>query len=175
MACIIVNDASCLIDLRKARLLHAIVALPHRLVVPYPVRASELLDFTPQEWQLLDDGGVETFDLPPEAVAEALSIKGERGRLSANDCFCLVTTARHEDAVLLTGDQLLRQTATQMGMEVHGVLWMIDLLVQAGWKPLALLMSALATWRDDPTVFLPDDEIEKRLRAIRRLTRPRSS
>lgn len=171
MTCIIVNDASCLIDLRKARLLHAIISLPHQLVVPYPVRASELLNFTPQEWRLLDDGGVVTFDLPPDAVAEALAIKGKRGRLSANDCFCLVTAARHEDAVLLTGDQLLRQAAAGMGMEVHGVLWIIDLLAQAAWKPLELLVSALESWRDDPTVFLPEDEIEKRLRAIRRLSR----
>jgi hypothetical protein len=56
VACVIVNDACCLIDLRKACLLHAILSLPHRFVVPYPVRASELLDFTAQEWHLLDDG-----------------------------------------------------------------------------------------------------------------------
>lgn len=87
MACVIVNDACCLIDLRKARLLHAVLSLPQRFVVPYPVRASELLDFTAQEWQLLDDGGLETFDLPPDAVKEALTIKAQRSRLSANDCF----------------------------------------------------------------------------------------
>lgn len=70
MACVIVNDASCLIDLRKGRLLHAMLSLPHRFVVPFPVRVSELLDFTAQEWRLLDDGGMETFDLPPDSVGE---------------------------------------------------------------------------------------------------------
>lgn len=169
MACVIVNDACCLIDLRKGRLLHAILSLPHTFVVPYPVRTSELLDFTTQEWLLLDGGGFETFDLPPDAVTEALAIKAERGRLSANDCLCLVTTARYEDAVLLTGDQLLRQSAEDMGIDAHGVLWIVDLLVDAGWRPLDLLISALETWRDDPAVFLPADEIEKRLRALRRL------
>ena len=169
MACVVVNDACCLIDLRKGRLLHAVLSLPHRFVVPYPVRASELLEFTAQEWQLLDDGGLETFDLPPDAVTEALAIKAQRGRLSANDCFCLVTTARHEDAVLLTGDQLLRQSASAMGVEVHGVLWIIDLLLDAGWRPLDLLVSALETWRHDPAVFLPAAEIDRRLRALRRL------
>ncbi|GEO43526.1 hypothetical protein SAE02_76740 [Skermanella aerolata] len=169
MACVIVNDACCLIDLRKARLLHAALSLPHRFVVPYPVRASELLEFTAQEWQLLDDSGVETFDLPPDAVSEALAIKAQRGRLSANDCFCLVATARHDNAVLLTGDQLLRKSAGEMGIEVHGVLWIIDLLQDAGWRPLELLVSALETWRGDPAVFLPAEEIDKRLRALRRL------
>lgn len=110
----IVNDASCLIDLRKGRLLHAMLSLPYRFVVPYPVRMSELLDFTAQEWRVLDDGGMITFDLPPEAVGHALEIKGARARLSANDCFCLVTTIRHGEAMLLTGDQHLRRAANEL-------------------------------------------------------------
>ena len=165
----IVNDASCLIDLRKGQLLHAMLSLPYRFVVPFPVRMSELLDFTAQEWRVLDDGGMETFDLPPDAVGEALRIKAGRARLSANDCFCLVTTLRHEEAILLTGDQQLRRTADELGVEVHGVLWLLDRLREAGKSPLDLLLTALEAWRDDPAVFLPDGEIEKRLRALRRL------
>ena len=127
-------------------------------------RASELLDFTPQEWRLLDDGGMITFDLPPDAVGEALQIKAGRPRLSANDCFCLVTTLRHEEAVLLT------RIAGDMGAEVHGVLWLHDRLHEAGNSPLDLLVNALEIWRGDPAVFLPNDEIEARLRVLRRLT-----
>lgn len=171
MVCVIVNDASCLFDLRKGRLLHAMLSLPFQFVVPYPVRASELLDFTAQEWRVLKDGGVITFDLPPDAVAEALLIQADRARLSANDCFCLVTAACHDDAVLLTGDQALRRVAGEMGLEAHGVLWLIDRLHEAAQCPLDLLVSALETWRDDPAVFLPNDEIELRLRALRRMMR----
>jgi predicted nucleic acid-binding protein len=171
VAYVIVNDASCLIDLHKGRLLHAMLSLPYHFVVPFPVRASELLDFTAQEWRVLDDGGMETFDLPPDAVGEALEIKAGRARLSANDCFCLVTTLRHEKAVLLTGDQHLRRTADEMGVEVHGVLWLLDQLREAGNSPLDLLLTALETWRNDPAVFLPGDEIESRLRVLRRLMR----
>lgn len=120
---------------------------------------------------MLDDGGLVTFDLPPDAVGEALEIKAGHRRLSANDCFCLVTTLRHEEAVLLTGDQLLRRTAGEMAVEVHGVLWLLDLLRNAGKCPLDLLLAALETWRDDPAVFLPDDEIDTRLRVLRRLMR----
>lgn len=171
MAYVIVNDASCLIDLRKGRLLHAMLSLPHRFVVPFPVRASELLDFTPQEWRVLDDGGLVTFDLPPDAVGHALRIKSERARLSANDCFCLVTTMRHEASVLLTGDRHLRLAADEMGVEVHGVLWLIDRLLEAASSPRDLLLTALETWRGDPAVFLPVDEIDVRLRALRRMKR----
>ncbi len=171
MACIIVNDASCLIDLRKGQLLHAMLSLAYRFVVPYPVRMSELLDFTPQEWRVLDDGGLVTFDLPPEAIDHALEIKGDRARLSAKDCFCLVTTLRHEEALLLTGDARLRRAAADLGVEVHSVLWLLDRLREAGNSPLDLLITALETWRADPAVFLPVDEIEARLRILNRLMR----
>ena len=55
MTCVVVNDASCLIDLRKGQLLHVLSRLPYRFIVPLPIRESELLDFTPQEWAILDD------------------------------------------------------------------------------------------------------------------------
>ncbi len=103
---VVVNDASCLIDLRKAGLLHLLVRLPYRLIIPFPVRASELLDFTPEEWAVLEAGGMETFDLPPDRVTQAFTVKATHPKLSANDCFCLITTHCHQDATLLTGDGL---------------------------------------------------------------------
>ena len=164
---VVVNDASCLIDLRKARLLHLLVQLPYRLMIPLPVRASELLDFTPQEWAVLD-GGIETFDLPPDRVAEVFTLKKVHPTHSAPDCFCLVTTRCHQDAILLTGDGLLRRVATDDGRRVHGVLWVVDELRRLTLCGDDVLASALELWRNDPGVFLPDGEIERRLRFLRR-------
>lgn len=155
MTHVIVNDASCLIDVRKASLLHAMLDLPYRFVVPYPVRASELLDFTPQEWRMLDDGGLITHELDGDAVAEATRIKARYPRLSARDCFCLVSTSHFESALLLTGDRQLRQAGAEMRIRVHGVLWLFDELAAAQAAPMDLLRSALSVWQDDPTVFLP--------------------
>ena len=50
MTRVIVNDASCLIDLRKGGLL-------------------EVLDFSDKKWQHLDDHGMATHDLTPDEVA----------------------------------------------------------------------------------------------------------
>ena len=166
MSCIVINDASCLIDLRKGRLLHVFLKLPYRFIVPLPVRASELLNFTAQDWQLLDDGGLETFDLPPERVADAFDVKRRFPRLSANDCFCLISTQCHDDAILLTGDGLLRRVSEESGLRVHGVLWVIDELKRAGACADSLLRTALEAWRDDKTVFIPLAEIENRLRRL---------
>ena len=104
MTLIIINDASCLIDLLKGRLLHAMLALPFEFVIPHPVRHSELLTLSAQDWQMMDERGVEIYDLEPDAVREAFEIKATHPRLSANDCFCLVASLRRENAILLTGD-----------------------------------------------------------------------
>ena len=165
---IVVNDASCLIDLRKGRLLHVLLKLPYRFVIPYPVRHSELLDFTPQEWALLDGEGMETLDLPPERVSEAFAVKVTHPKLSANDCFCLVATRSFDGAILLTGDGLLRRVAGEDGLRVHGVLWIIDELKRTALCGDAVLVAALETWEEDASVFLPEAEIESRLRGLRR-------
>ncbi len=89
MTCVIVNDASCLIDLRKGGLLGVVCDLPYRFVVPFPVRASEVLDFSEAEWQALDEAGMITHDLTAEEVGQAFAVRGRHAGLSANDCFCL--------------------------------------------------------------------------------------
>ena len=167
MTCVVVNDASCLIDLRKGRLLEVLCRLPYRFVVPLPIRESELLDFTPHEWAILDRGGMETHDLPSEWMKEVLALKRRYGRLSANDCFCLVTAQCLEDGILLTGDGLLRTVAEAAGVRVHGVLWIVDALNAANACEDALLVGALESWKADRSVFLPDRLIDRRLRDLR--------
>lgn len=162
---VVVNDASCLIDLRKARLLHLLVLLPYRLIIPLPVRESELICFTPQEWAILDSG-LEVFDLPPDRVGEAFLVKAAHPKLSANDCFCLVTTRCHQSSILLTGDALLRGVATQDGHRVHGVLWVIDELKRMSLCGDGVLATALRLWQEDPTVRLPAQEVAQRLQAL---------
>ena len=46
---VIVNDASCLIDLHKDGLLTVLCRLPYSFVVPLPIRESEILGFSDQE------------------------------------------------------------------------------------------------------------------------------
>lgn len=167
MNCVVVNDASCLIDLKKGQLLHVLLRLPHRFIVPLPIRKEELLDFTPQEWRMLEDGGLATYDLPGEEVAKVVALKREHRRLSANDCFALVTTTCQENGILLTGDGLLQKVAATRAVRVHGVLWIIDNILAAGACETGLLVAALEIWQDDGAVFLPSAEIRKRLCRLR--------
>ena len=165
MTCVIVSDASCLIDLRKGGLLDVLCNLPYRFVVPLPVRESEVLDFSNKQWRKLDDAGMITHDLAPDEVAQALELKKRHPALSANDCFCFVTALVHH-GILLTGDAQLRRVATDNGRRVHGVLWIVDELDATEGCPGSLLTQALKAWQVDDTVFLPQQEISKRLKYL---------
>ena len=142
MTCVVVNDASCLIDLRKGGLLAVVGNLPYRFVVPLPVRESEVLDFSNEQWRQLDDAGMITHDLTPNEVAQALALKERHPAHSANDSLCFVTTLAH-DGILLTGDALLRRVAIDNGRRVHGVLWIVDELDAARGCARSLLIQAL--------------------------------
>lgn len=166
MTCIIVNDASALIDLRKGRLLHVLGELPLTWVIPFPIREDEVLCFSEQDWAILETAGFQIYDLPGDQVSEAMALGQTVGKLSTNDCFCLVTARHHEQSVLLTGDRLLRRTAENEGIGVHGVLWVLDQLHQRQCCDVSLLRTALEVWRDDPTVRIPNQEIAHRLRSI---------
>lgn len=163
MTRIIVNDASCLIDLRKGRLLCAMLRLPYRFVVPLPIRHSEVLGLSESEWERLETDGLETLDLHPDLIDEAQTVKRTLRRLSLNDCLCLITARREDNAILLTGDRLLRRAAEAEGVRVHGVLWLIDQLHAVGICGDDRLIAALQVWRDDPSVFLPEREINRRI------------
>ena len=165
MSLIIVNDALCLIDLRKGGLFPFLGSLAYSLVVPLPVRRSEVLDFSDDDWHRLDNDGLLTYDLDADEVRAAFAVKERHPPLSANDCFCYVTAHIHS-GVLLTGDALLRRVATDNGLQVHGVLWVIDQLLNVQSTPRAVLVQALETWRNDDTVFLPNDAVSKRLRRL---------
>ena len=159
---VVVNDASCLIDLRKGGLLSLLGDLPYQLVVPLPVREFEILDFSDAHWHVLDSAGLVTYDLSPGEIGQALALKARYPALSPNDCFCYVAADVHA-GILLTGDRQLRNVATANGLPVHGVLWIIDQLQAAGACSGCLLKRALHSWQSDVTVFLPRHEIANRL------------
>ena len=104
---LIVSDSSCLIDLHKVRLLPVMLRLPHRFIVPPPVRNSEMPDLTDREWRCLEDAGLVAPDPPFEQVAEALALRTEHPALSSADCACLVEARHRDNSVLLTGDRRL--------------------------------------------------------------------
>ena len=71
----------------------------------------------------------------------------------------------------MTGDALLRKAATRLGIEVHGVLWVADEFDSRRLVDRSKLQAAMRTFRDDPLVFLPVEEVASRIRRFGRQRR----
>lgn len=163
---VVVNDASCLIDLRKAKLCATMLRLPYRFVVALPVKENELLDFSASEWTALQSDGLEIVDLDSALVARSFEFRRAHATLSAEDSFSLALAEGIAHSILLTSDASLRTVAERMDVSVHGVLWVIDELHRLQLSPPHQLSASLTIWRDDPLVWLPAALIAARLRML---------
>jgi predicted nucleic acid-binding protein len=167
---VIVSDTSCLIDLRKAELLEAFVRTPYERLIPYTLFEDELVHFTEDERRLLA-GGMVIVDSPAEQVQRAIELRAENTALTENDCFAYALAEATEDSILLTGDNRLRTLAERNGLEVHGVLWALDIIHAAAAATAGRLVAALELFRDDETVHVPPTLITRALVRYRRLAR----
>ena len=84
--------------------------LPYRFVVPLPVRESEMLGLTNEEWDNFERSGAEIHDLPLERSEDVQTLKEHHGRLSVNDCLYLVIVQRYDNGILLTRRQAVAQS-----------------------------------------------------------------
>lgn len=166
---IIVSDTSCMIDLRKAALLEAVLRLPYAFVMPNTLFEDEWLCLTAPEKKTLRDGGLEVRDLPGPSVTRAAQYYNRHKRLKLNDCFALALAEDIKDSILLTGDGPLRAVAEGNGVEVHGVLWLTDELEAHTIVSLRRLHDALRILHEDDLVFLPADEVLRRIRRLARM------
>ncbi len=166
---IIVNDTSCLVDLRKAGLLEATLLLPFEFQIALPLIRSELIDFTRAEVENLIARGLQVVDLQSEAVGRAMTFRSAHPMLSFNDCISMALAEIQTGSILLTGDQSLRNRAVAIGIEVHGVLWVSDQLEGSGRVTFAALLEGLLRLESDPLVFVPRDELADRVARLRAL------
>lgn len=115
------------------------------------------------------EAGLEVIVLPGEQVSRAGDYSNQNRRLNINDCFALVLAENTQECVLLTGDNPLRAVAETANVEAHGVLWAIDQLHELTDTPAWMLHEALIIFNDDPLVWLPEDELIRRLRQFKKL------
>jgi len=141
---IVVSDTSCIIDLRKAALLEALLRLPYTFVVPDTLFEDEWLSLTSGEKRALRELGLEVRSLSGELVQRAGNYFNQYAKLKLNDCFALTLAEDIGNCILLTGDGPLRRIAEGKRVEVRGVLWATDELETHGIASPAVLHAALA-------------------------------
>jgi predicted nucleic acid-binding protein len=164
---LIVSDTSCLIDLRKASLLEALIRLPYEIGIP-DVLFAELVNFELADIDLIDTQ-FKKLSLPGEGILQVQNIAQQNPALSLNDCFACIVAERATNSILLTGDRRLRELAASCQIEVHGVLWVMDEMYQASVATATQLYTALQLFQQDPTVHLPNREVNSRLKLYQEL------
>ncbi|MEX2376330.1 MAG: type II toxin-antitoxin system VapC family toxin [Dehalococcoidia bacterium] len=158
-----------MIDLRKVALLEALLRLPYTFVMPDTLFEDEWLCLTATEKQALCNLGLDVRSLSGELVQRSGEYFNQHAPLKLNDCFALTLAEEIGDCILLTGDGPLRRVAEGNGIEVRGVLWITDELEAHNIESAAVLHATLRVFQDDSLVFLPPDEITRRLRRLARM------
>ncbi len=161
---VVISDTSCLLDLRKANLLEAFLQIPYEIGIPDVLFEEELISFTEDEKTQLKVQGLNIMSLNSPGVMEVQSVAKNNRKLSVNDCFAFVLAKQTANSILLTGDRRLRELAVVSTIEVHGVLWVIDLLYSHQAATPKQLHDALLKFQADESVRLPKQELQERLK-----------
>jgi predicted nucleic acid-binding protein len=153
-----VVDTSVLIDFHHGEILLIIFKFGQQVVAP-DVIIAELHE---PNGQYLCNNGLQSRELDAEQVSEVMHLAQKYRSISVNDLFALVL-AKSIGGVLLTSDKHLRKAAFDLGVEVHGTLWLLDRAIEADvlacHEAAAALQRMLKAERR-----LPQRECEARLR-----------
>jgi hypothetical protein len=155
---VLVSDTSVLIDLERGDLLEATFQLDWEFAVPDLLYKRELRDFNGPALRQL---GLRVESLDGEGVRAAIDYRRTAPALSLADSFALVL-AKINNWTLLAGDGALRSLAASEGLDYHGVLWVLDQLLQSGFAA-GTLHRALTAIAGHPRCRLPVREVRERL------------
>jgi hypothetical protein len=158
-----VKDACVLIDLANGGLLEAWFRLDIEThttdLVLRQVRRDE-------QWQrvsgFVEAGWLKVTTLSGEQV-EAMCEEFAGLPIGVEDQSVLFVAMQMEDAILLTGDRRLRIEGLRRELEVKGVLWVLDQVVEKGVMSPALAAEKLRLILDSGS-YLPLEECEARFR-----------
>ncbi len=156
---VLITDTNIWIDLDHGELLELIFHLPYQICAA---------DFAKAEIRSIDVAALERQglifqELDKTLVAELLSLRQRKTAIAIADleAFLLV---REQGAVLVTGDRNLAKLAADEGVEVHGLLWLMDEMVQIGVLHPRQAAASLLTIIDRGA-RLPADECDRRIRS----------
>ena len=120
-------------------MLRSLAAMPYEFVVA-DVTVAETEEPNARE---IAEAGLRQESLPGDGVRTALELLAQERRISVQDAFALVLAERPPRRVLLTGEKRLRALAEQRGVEVHGTLWLLERMIEAGALSPTLAADAL--------------------------------
>jgi predicted nucleic acid-binding protein len=154
----LILDTPICIDLYNGELLVAALQLPYKFILP-DVIIGELNE--PAGALLLKLGFVEE-GTTGEEIQNVSALRNKYTGPSTNDLFALLLAKRNA-CPIITGDNSLRSAARQEGIAAHGLLWLLDAIIDAdilkGTKAADALKRIIAEGS-----WLPRKECEDRLK-----------
>jgi hypothetical protein len=162
---VLVSDASILIELGKWYLLEAFFRLPFDIAIPDALFEDELIDLGVVDRERLKMLGLRVESLDAKGVERAVIYQTSRPKLTIHDCLA-VTLAATNGWMLLTGDKRMCRLAVEEDVEAHGVLWVINRLVEYQAAPVDTIVEALRGMLEDPRTHLPRIEIDNLLSSL---------
>jgi hypothetical protein len=164
---VLVSDTSVLIDLERGGLLEAAFCLSWEFAVPDLLYKRELRDHNGPDLLRL---GLRVEALDPDGLQLALHYQARVPALSLPDTFALAL-AKTNGWILLAGDGDLRRLAAAEAIDHHGVLWVLDQLLDQAQATPQFLHAALSALSAHPRCRLPTRDIRERLERYARLKR----
>jgi len=129
MKTIAIQDANILIDLVSVGLLAHCLSLDYQFtttdIVLAELHNEQVLAIEPH----INSERFLIIDIDADTLGEIIIAAQEDARLSVQD-WSVLFYAQKDDGILLTGDKRLRTLASQKGIAVCGVLWILDELVE---------------------------------------------
>ena len=158
---VVVSDTSVLIDLERASLLTPSFRLRFDFAVPDLLYERELKSFGGEDMR---NRGMRVEALDSDGVALAIEYGRSCPGLSLPDTFALAL-AKSNGWTLLTGDAELRQVAEREHVACHGVLWLLDRMLEEEIVSRRALHAGLQAMSSHPRCGLPRGEVQERLKA----------
>lgn len=159
---IAVKDANIIIDLVKLNLLEDILELNFEFHINDLI-VNEITD--PKQLavlnKIIEKGQITVNQTEAKDYTNILSLQTRN--LSFEDC-SIMHYAQQKEAILLSGDGNLRKTARNLGIEVKGILYLIDSIFEEGIINMQTAYNKIILLQNINN-RLPRNEIEKRKRA----------
>lgn len=152
-----VTDSNIWVDLYLSRLMEMAFSLPYRFAAP-DVIIEELVRSSGSD---LVACGLQVKELSGAQVLKVADLAGRYPKPSRQDLFALVL-AEELGAIPITGDGALRDLAREVGVEVHGTIWVLDQMVDHDIIGVHERAEALKLMVNSGSRF-PGDEVNIRL------------
>ncbi len=126
---IAIQDANILIDLINCGLLGHVLSLDFKFFTTSIIRAELIAHQDSVLNSYVEKGKIEVISISSEEFTIILELTSKYSKLSSQDCSALYYSEKL-DALLLTGDKALRNVAESLNLNVRGIFWLLDQLVE---------------------------------------------